>query len=79
MSLIIHYTGVQQIVDCKRVWKTPSHFMLLAMAPHGKEMSQDLQEDQQRFTLSQSEYCSKNLKKLELQPSHRDVQVVYGN
>ncbi len=39
-------------------------------------------EDQQSFTY-QSEYCSKSgtniLKKMELQPSHRDVQVVHGS
>ncbi len=47
VSLIIHYTGVQQTVDYKRVLfkkKTPSHFMLSAMAPHGREMSQDLRK-----------------------------------
>ncbi len=40
VSLIIHYTGVQWTVD----YKTPSHFMLSAMAPHGREMSQDLRK-----------------------------------
>ncbi len=40
VSLIIHYTGVQQTID----YKTPSHFMLSAMAPHGREMSQDLRK-----------------------------------
>ncbi len=47
VSLIINYTGVQQTVDYKRVLfkkKTPSHFMLSAMAPHGREMSQDLRK-----------------------------------
>ena len=44
MSLVIHYTGVQQTFDYKRVWKTPFHFKLLAMAPHGREMSQDLRK-----------------------------------
>ncbi len=46
VSLIIHYTGVQQTVDYKRVLlkETPSHFMLSAMAPHGREMSQDLRK-----------------------------------
>ncbi len=40
VSLIIHYTGVQQTVD----YKTPSHFLLSAMVPHGREMSQDLRK-----------------------------------
>ncbi len=40
VSRIIHYTGVQQTVD----YKTPSHVMLSAMAPHGREMSQDLRK-----------------------------------
>ncbi len=47
VSLIIHYTGVQHTVDYKRLLftkKTPSHFMLSAMAPHGREMSQDLRK-----------------------------------
>ncbi len=44
VSLIIHYIGVQQTVDYKRVLQTPSHFMLSAMAPHGREMSQDLRK-----------------------------------
>ncbi len=71
VSLIIHYTGVQVTVDYKRVLlkENPFHFMLSAMAPHGREMSQEnnfftqersrLQEDQQSFTY-QSEYCSKS-------------------
>ncbi len=40
VSLIIHNTGVQQTVD----YKTPSHFLLSAMAPHGREMTQDLRK-----------------------------------
>ncbi len=41
VSLIINLT-----VDYKRVLlkKTPSHFMLSAMTPHGREMSQDLRK-----------------------------------
>ncbi len=46
VSLIIHYTGVQQTVDYKRMLlkENPFHFMLSAMAPHGREMSQDLRK-----------------------------------
>ncbi len=44
VSLIIHYTGVQQTVKGCYLKKTPSHFMLSAMAPHGREMSQDLKK-----------------------------------
>ncbi len=44
VSLIIHYTGVQQTIKGCYLKKTPSHFMLSAMAPHGREMSQDLRK-----------------------------------
>ncbi len=42
VSLIIHYTG-DSIKGCY-LKNTPSHFMLSAMAPHGREMSQDLRK-----------------------------------
>ncbi len=44
VSLIINYTGVQQTIEGRYLQKTPSHFMLSAMAPHGREMSQDLRK-----------------------------------
>ncbi len=44
VSLIIHYTGDQQTIKGCYSKKTPSHFMLSAMAPHGREMSQDLRK-----------------------------------
>ncbi len=68
--------------------------MLSAMAPHGREMSQDLRkklislhkkgEGYKKISkaflsvriLQQKWY--KHLKKMELQPSNRDVQVVHG-
>ncbi len=42
VSLIIHYTG-DSIKGCY-LKKTPSHFTLSAMAPHEREMSQDLRK-----------------------------------
>ncbi len=44
VSLIIHYTGWQLTIKGCYLKKTPSHFMLSAMAPHGREMSQDLRK-----------------------------------
>ncbi len=44
MSLIIHYTGWQLTIKGCYLKKTPSHFILSAIAPHGREMSQDLRK-----------------------------------
>ncbi len=44
VSLIINYTGWQSTIKGCYLKKTPSHFMLSAMAPHGREMSQDLRK-----------------------------------
>ncbi len=44
VSLIIHYTGVQLTIKGCYLKKTPSNFLLSAMAPHGREMSQDLRK-----------------------------------
>ncbi len=69
--------------------------MLSAMAPHGREMSQDLRKKiinlhkkgegykniSKALLISQNTVAKvvKNLKKMELQPSHRDVQVIHGS
>ncbi len=69
--------------------------MLSAMAPHEREMSQDLRKKiiylhkkgegykkiSKALLISQNTVAKwyKHLKKMELQPSHRDVQVVHGS
>ncbi len=44
VSLIIHYTGDSLTIKGCYLKKTPSHFMLSAMAPHEREISQDLRK-----------------------------------
>ncbi len=44
VRLIIHYTGDSLIIKGCYLKKTPSHFMLSAMAPHEREISQDLRK-----------------------------------
>ncbi len=93
VSLIIHYTGVQQTVDYKRVLLKENPFPFHAVSngttwkrnvtrpeKENNVFTQErwrLQEDQQSFTY-QSAYCSKSgtniWKKMELQPSHRDLK-----
>ncbi len=61
--------------------------MLSAMTPHGREMSQDLwkkiislhKKGEGYKKIGKALLISQTFKKMELQPSHRDIQVVHGS